>query len=126
MACMPSSTAIAGALTASLLLVSDVAPARLACAWGSGVYLLSVTGQDAAGNVAAAPLQANWTVALQPGLSYVWPAQGTLGATAAETISYDLQVCLIAAGHALEPQQQPGSVVLFCLCNGAGLCAAVW
>ena len=50
-----------------------------------------MSGQDAAGNVAATPLQANWSAALQAGLPYVWPQQGPLGATAAQNVSYSLQ-----------------------------------
>ena len=65
-----------------------------------GSYSLSVTGQDAAGNAAQAPLQANWTVALQPGQPYVWPLQGTLGATAADNITYSLQVPLSMSSSA--------------------------
>ena len=51
-----------------------------------------MTGQDAAGNVAAQPLTFNWTVALQPGLPYVRLNQGAVGATAADNITFAMQV----------------------------------
>ena len=51
-----------------------------------------MTGQDAAGNVAAQPLAFNWTVALQPGLAYVRLDQGAVGATAADSITFAMQV----------------------------------
>ena len=51
-----------------------------------------MTGQDAAGNIAAQPLSCNWTVALQPGLPYVWLEQGATGASAADNVTFAMQV----------------------------------
>ena len=65
---------------------------RLDALRAAGEYSLQVSGQDAAGNVGLSPLSFNWTVALQPDTPYVWLQQGAIGSTAAQNITFDMQV----------------------------------